>query len=204
MTAPRVLEVGRALPARLVVLIAAIGLLVSGTIGVGAQDETADPLAPASFRFEYEQTHGSDVVRDEEAGADLFSVVVLANDPRASGVLTMANVSGGVRDGDHVWEISTQSMRLANDAGAWTGTGIGLQALSPDERTRKQRRKDQGPPPLNDVASVYRLTGDGEYDGLALFLVNSDHQSWGIIVPSDTVPAIPELRTEDTAAAQAG
>jgi hypothetical protein len=178
-----------------------LGLLAGSTIGVHAQAEAPDPIAPASFTYEYIAPVG-DVVRDEQTGADISSVLIEATDRRASGVLTVAAVKGGVADEDRTREVATHSMRLVNDAGTWTGTGVGLQALEPDERTRKQRKKGRGRPPLNAVTSVTQLTGDGAYAGLVLFLsygiVEGYEQSWGIIVPVDTVPAAPELPADQS------
>jgi hypothetical protein len=50
------------------------------------------------------------------------------------------------------------------------------------------------------VRTPARRRGGGAYDGLALFLasgiVDGYEQRYGIIVPVDTVPAVPELPAE--------
>lgn len=184
-----------------VVAILAVGLLAGSAVGVAAQAVAPDALAPASFTYEFIGPVG-EVVDDEQTGASVSSVLVDATDQRASGVLTVANVNGGVTDEDRTLEVATHSMRLVNDAGTWTGSGIGLQALEPDERTKKQRKQGKGQRPLIAVTSVAQLTGDGAYDGLALFLasgiVENYGQSWGLIVPVGTVPEVPELPAESS------
>jgi hypothetical protein len=138
--------------------ILAIGLLAGSAVGVAAQDATV---------FTWDPTPG------EEPG----TATIEASDPRASGALTIGLGEALVTD---ELVLGTFSLRLANDDGAWTGTGMGFGG---DE---------------TQSVDIWELTGEAGYDGLSLFTFDGEgiEQPWGVIVATDAIPPVPEPPAE--------
>jgi hypothetical protein len=127
------------------------------------------------------------VVAQDEAAAFVWSPVpgdaerrpaVEASDLRASGALSVR--FGEYLESDAVTMFST-SMRLVNDEGGWTGTA---RVFGGDEDAQR--------------IQVWELTGEGGYDGLSLFMFvpAGTEQPWGIILPSESIPPVPDLPSE--------
>lgn len=178
----------------------AIGLLASSTIGVVAQDEAADPMAPAYFSHDFGDGTTVDIGNVElKTWPD-----VKASDPRAEGVLTMAQVKYFIEGDGFDVTVFPQTMRLVNAGGAWTGTGEQAFAFIPDKQKPGKKPKKNAPiSGKTFVHQTWKLTGEGDYEGLLLELYLSLHQNdrkgmlsvkgWGIIVPTDLVVAHPEI-----------
>jgi len=106
---------------------------------------------------------------------------ITAADPRASGLMTTWQNRTGVGS-EHTqvqnWSITA---RLVNDDGAWAGPSQIIAAHS-DE--------------VGGIASMTKMTGEGDYDGLTLFLHESADRlrmsSWGMIVPNELVAPMPD------------
>jgi hypothetical protein len=103
-----------------------------------------------------------------------------SSDPRASGAVTIGSGDNVIATDEGRALLASFALRLVNDEGTWTGTG-----------------RAYGDGEEQDVM-VWELSGEDTYDGLSLFVVISaaSDGSWGIIVPSDAVPAFPEQPAE--------
>ncbi len=163
--------------------ILAVGLLAGSAVGVAAQDE--DPMAPSTFTV---QRSGEPEVTTDPSGAIIVVGPVEATDQRASGTLTEVAVGAmvDVADGDS-GRISSDAVRLVNDGGSWVGSNRGFLTFSSDEQ-----------PPT--VQFLGELVGEGGYEGLTMFFAQTGDAAairWlGVIVPTDDIPAVPELPTE--------
>jgi hypothetical protein len=169
-----------------VISILAIGLVAGSAVGVAAQDEAADPMAPSTFTGEFTGT--AEDSTDPATGLEVSVSPWEATDPRASGTWTGAE-DAAVLDGDdgQQFTVGREAVRLANDGGAWVGTKRWFLALSlPD-----------GPV---SVGTFTELVGEGGYEGLSLFMFETfdgdfedgpDSISTAFIVPTDMVPAMP-------------
>ena len=158
-----------------------VALLGAWATAVVAQD-VADPMAPASFTFTLEPVDGSsnqhmpEVMRGHQEANSIEST-----DARASGLLT-GSVNWNIAVGEDTGALSAaMSQRLTNDGGAWVGEGWGMLADA-DGSSR--------------MARMSVLTGDGDYEGLTLILSHAwdpvGELGWGIIVPSDEFPPMPD------------
>ena len=156
--------------------------LLAATTGVGAAQDDADPMAPASFTFTLEPVeessnqHMPEVMRGHQEANSIEST-----DARASGLLT-GSVNWNIAVGEDTGALSAaMSQRLTNDGGAWVGEGWGMLADA-DGSSR--------------MARMTVLTGDGDYEGLTLILSHAwdpdGELGWGIIVPSDEFPPMPD------------
>lgn len=160
----------------------------------GAPQGVTGLMAPAAFTFTLkpkgEPTWGTE--RESEDGRTMEERGIRelhdmeAADPRASGVLTSVRnqnqleIAGG--------GIQTQAfrMRLVNDGGEWAGTDHGLLAFTEGV--------------FGAAGGVTVLTGDGGYEGLTLVLSipwnlpgeAESSTAWGVIVPSDQMPPMPD------------
>ena len=89
-----------------------IGLVAGSTVGVGAQEEAADPVGPAVLAWEY--------VDETDTGP-----VIEASDPRASGELALSD-GGGLLYSEagrgFNFGATSSDVTLTNDDGIWTGT----------------------------------------------------------------------------------
>lgn len=171
-------------------------LVLGSSLGTAAQGD--DAPAVSSFWWEVMGTP-ADMVEDEAAGTvTLIDNPVVAGDPRASGLMTSTWNKGGVTAGDEQYLVSYGMARLVNEDGAWSGPGTEMVLYGPDTRTRRQRNRGTGRPPLTGGFVTYELTGEDGYDGFTLFL-HADHVSggnfWGMILPNDTLPTPEEPMT---------
>jgi hypothetical protein len=150
---------------------------------VASAQEASDPMAPASFTFTLEPVedtsnrHMPEVMRGYQDAS-----IVEATDARVSGLLTeTANWNWAVGDETGVLSAAT-SQRLTNDGGAWVGEGRMVLA-------------DAGG--SSRMAGMTVLAGEGDYAGLTLILSQAwdaaaDPLYWGIIVPTDQLPPMPD------------
>lgn len=149
----------------------------------------SDPMAPAAFRYTLEtQGEPNWGVRQESADGTMlerrgFEQVerLEATDPRASGLMTTSENWTQVEAGGTRVDTTSVMVRLTNDAGSWSGPGERIGAVS-----------DQ----VMEMAGITTLTGEGDYEGLTLYLGQSgdylSQTSWGTIVPSELVAPMPE------------
>ena len=159
-----------------------LGLLGSLSVAVVAQEAEPDPMAPAFFTYTTEPVGESPVEGDENVVRDHREMdAVEATDPRASGLLTtIGNWNEVAHEGFGFMNAAT-SVRLANDGGAWSGTGRGTIAYV-DGRSL--------------MTGLSMLTGEDGYEGLTLMMNQywdlDTTTFWGVILPSDQVPAVPD------------
>ena len=161
--------------------ILAIGLLAGSTVGVAAQDEDADSLAPAltSGSFVYwdgEPDSWDETTRDgiqTEAWVD--SADVEMSDSRLSGAITLDYTKQrfDVLGTDIAWGTA----RIENDAGAWDGT---MRQTSDRDASGRE-------------VGYYELVGSGAYDGLSAMVFETETpvggREWsGIIFPGELPP----------------
>ena len=156
-------------------------LLGAWTTAVAAQ-EAADPMAPAFFTYTTEPVGESTMPEGMVVGDDQDMQMVEATDPRASGLVIISANSNLIELGDGAIMTAVMSERLTNEGGAWSGTGRFVMAGSGDDGV---------------MASMGVLTGEGDYEGLTLIMGQSEGagpmSNWGVIVPSDQVPPMPDL-----------
>lgn len=165
-----------------VMVVTIVALLGAWTTVVAAQ-EVADPMAPASFTFTLESVedtsnqHMPEVMRGYQE-----TNTVEATDARVSGLLTSTvNWNWAVGDETGVLSAAT-SQQLTNDGGAWNGEGR-MMLADADGSSR--------------MAGMTVLAGEGDYAGLTLILsqawdAGADPHHWGIIVPTDQLPPMPD------------
>jgi hypothetical protein len=160
-----------------------LGLLVSLSITVVAQDEEPGPMAPAYFTYTLEPVGVFPVEGDENVVRDHRETdAVEATDPRASGLLTtIGNWNEVAHEGSGFMTAAT-SVRLANDGGAWSGTGRGTITNTGGGRSL--------------MTGLSMLTGEDGYEGLTLMMNQywepDTATFWGVILPSDQVPPVPD------------
>ena len=163
--------------------ILALGLLAGSAVGVAAQDESDEALAPALMSGKL--TEGWEVLSGDSAlvdGAVRESGVVTTevrkmSDPRLTGTLTIDFTKQFFdvrRDTDLHWG----TVLIENDEGAWEGMITGTSDLEAD-----------GAP-----VAYYELVGSGAYDGLSAIVFETGNETpidwlWsGIIFPGDLPP----------------
>lgn len=151
------------------VISALVGVLLAGsTFGVSARDEPEEPISASPFAWT--------IVDVLEGG----SLVVEAQDPRASGVITSGEPAAhvdGQSDGASL-AAGYDTARLTNDGGVWIGQRT---HLSLDRSTE---------PSLHQLLDVWQFSGAEGYDGLELRLVDEGLDgngsfAWGVIFPTD-------------------
>jgi hypothetical protein len=182
-----------------VISILAIGLLAGSSVGVGAQDEAADPMAPAVFKIGFAGAPAGtfdETVTETEQGLSVrnngaIDIPVEAGDARASGLFT------GPRNEEWVGRVGVVSaqIRIVNDAGTWSGPVTEVLSL-------KAPSKREGGPAFNRKTSIAVLTGDGAYEGLTLYLTEAQDEWLGYIIPTDLVPPVPERPAEEPVPAE--
>ena len=171
-----------------------LGLLASLPAAVAAQDE-ADPMSLAYFTFATElseafaegQVTAIDSTTTEIRGSTWVDQPVEATDPRASGLLTYVDNADTFRSGDSGAMTVTSNVRLVNDGGTWSGTGMSMVAF-----TIEMALSDEGPRSTGLIV----LTGEGGYQGLTLIMSTPDdldnEANWGVIIPTDGMPPMPD------------
>jgi hypothetical protein len=159
----------------------------------GSQD-VADPMAPAVFTVTLEPkgepTWGTE--RDSEDGrtteerGTVEVHAVEAADARASGVLTSVRNRNQMEVAGGGLQTYAFRMGLTNDGGEWSGTDHGVMAFAEGA--------------FGAAGGVTVLTGEAGYEGLTLILdipwsmpgEADTSTAWGIIVPSDQMPPMPD------------
>ncbi len=169
-------------------------LAISLSVAVAAQDE-ADPMAPAYFTFQTEssgafdegQVTAVDGTTTEIRGGIWVDQPVEATDPRASGLMTYVDNADTFTFGDSAATTVTSSVRLVNDGGTWSGTGLSMVAF-----TSEMALSDEVP----RTTGLIVLTGAGGYQGLTLIMSAPDDfdnaANWGVIIPTGGMPPVPD------------
>jgi hypothetical protein len=127
------------------------------------------------------------VKKDPGTGATIAVGPVESTDQRASGTLTqvVAGAMVDAADGDRV-RIGSDAVRLVNDGGSWVGSNRGFLTIPSD-----------GP---ETVQFLGELVGEGGYEGFTMFFAQTGDEEdvrWlGVIVPTDDIPAVPDLPAE--------
>ncbi|MEX1334028.1 MAG: hypothetical protein AB1Z66_01870 [Candidatus Limnocylindrales bacterium] len=148
-----------------------------------------DAMAPAAFYYTVEtvgepnwgtDTESADGTVIETRGYESVERMK-ASDPRATGELVTSQRSTQIEVDGTVVQTQSVTMRLTNDGGSWSGPGEVMLAGS-----------DQ----VMEMAGMMKLTGEGDYEGLTLFLSDSgdflSQTAWGMIVPSELVASMPD------------
>ena len=150
----------------------AFGLMAGSAIGVTAQDEEADPMAPAVVTGSISgQRHvDGSVTTDVGTGATItegvgFRQTWEASDPRLSG--SVIYTGNWLRYGGGDMQVEASSVVLDNAAGRWIGTGTAMAAgdLSMDTMI---------------------LHGEGAYEGLTAYVM----QDWSEGLPAAFTAAV--------------
>ncbi len=141
-------------------IVLAIGLLAGSAVGVAAQSEDADPMAPAvvTGSIDGRRDLSGSVTTDPGTGATITESVGFrqtweASDPRLSGSVIYTGNWHSYGDGD--LQVEASSVVLDNAEGRWIGTGTAMVAggLAMDTMI---------------------LRGEGAYEGLTAYVV----QDW--------------------------
>ena len=144
----------------------------------------ATEMAPSTFTM---QRSGEPEVTTDPSGATIAVGPVEATDERASGTHTVisAGVMVDVADGDS-GRLASDAVRIVNDGGSWVGSSRGFLTFPSD-----------GP---ETVQFLGELVGEDGYEGLTMILAETgdteDHRWLGVIVPTDDIPAVPDLPAE--------
>ncbi|MEX1295046.1 MAG: hypothetical protein AB1Z67_02635 [Candidatus Limnocylindrales bacterium] len=168
----------------------ALSLALAGTTSALAQD--APELAP-------EVTYSSGSISGEIVGFiepteafpaeglremrgwSVVGVPIEMDDPRVSGLLTIAANGTGQDFENGFANIETRTYRLENDGGVWTGSGAQTIAVGEDE--------------LLIELETALLTGEGDYDGLIAFFISTvadDERVFEIVVVEGELAPAPD------------
>ena len=159
--------------------IVGIGMLVGSTVGVAAQDGGDAAYVTGTLAVD-----GAACTEDNGEWNEC-PLTLEASDPRLSGAGSVRN-AGLPLPGDEVFVVLvTQSLRVANDEGAWTGGGW-LYAVPSEEAGG-----------VGQDEPAWVLTGEGAYDGLTAMLrpdFAADGSFGGVIVAAEppAAPPVPE------------
>ena len=158
-----------------------IVVLAGLSTGAVSGQDGADPMAPAYFAYTTTPVGEAAMPDESVVRGHQEQQMVEATDPRASGLITISANSNLVELGDGAIMAAVMSERLTNDGGAWSGSGRFFMANAGDGGV---------------MASMDVLTGEGDYEGLALIMGQSagagPASNWGVIVPSDQMPPVPD------------
>jgi hypothetical protein len=167
----------------------AIGLLAGSTVGVAAQDEAADSMAPAYVTGTVADGGGGS--RGTTTSADGFTRIDgyestnlwEASDPRLNG--TAFHTGNWQRYGAAGFQVEAGTRVLENDGGRWVGTTTAL------------ARGDLASGEVNTDTMV--LHGEDAYDGLTAYVLmdwTSSPTSFAAAVFPGEMPSFPELPAE--------
>ncbi len=159
-------------------------LVASLSSAVGAQETEADSMAPAHFTYTLESlvepSMGDGDGFTREVRGVLEKEEVEASDPRASGLMTTYGHANLVEVDGGGFLVGAMNVALANDGGAWSGTGTVVQIV------------------VEDGGAMWQavLTGEDGYDGLTLIMTqyydDNAQTRRGVIVPTDQMPPQPD------------
>ena len=157
--------------------ILAVGLLAGSAVGVAAQPEGEAASVTGTIAFS-----GSECV--EATGWVECPWSLDASDSRLSGEGSVRNAGVPMQSDDEFVVLVNQSLRIANDEGAWTGGGL-LYALPTNEDA------------VGVDEPTWVLSGEGAYDGLTAVLradLGPDGSFSGVIVGAEppAAPPVPE------------
>jgi len=165
-----------------------VGLLAGSMLSVAAQDKESDVESVAYATgtagdpravVEPTQQRTSDG-QLQIRGLQLDDIPVQFTDSRLSGLLTISSNGAGRDFADGHARFEPRTYRIDNDAGAWTGTGERILALSV-----------QRPRPLINHESMV-LFGEGRYEGLVAYvfieLANEEPELEAVILDIEMAP----------------
>ena len=162
----------------------AIGLLAGSAVGVAAQDEASDAMAPAyatgTVASERVDSEGTTTYGDGFIGLDGYESAarLAASDPRLTGTASYvgnSQIFEAVR-----FDVQAGTVVLVTDDGRWVGTTTGLSSLG-----------------LHADTAV--LQGEDAYDGLTAYILldwTSSPASFKAAIFPGEMPAFPEMPTE--------
>jgi hypothetical protein len=159
------------------ITVIAIGLLAGSAIGVASQDEGEAAYVTGKLAVD-----GGSCTEDNGEWNEC-PLTLEASDPRLSGAGSVRN-AGLPLPGDEVFIVLvTQSLRIVNEEGAWTGGGW-LYAVPSEEEGGVGRDEP-----------TWVLTGEGAYEGLTAMLrpVISEEGSFGGVIVAAEPPAAPPV-----------
>ena len=156
--------------------ILALGLLAGSAVGAAAQDGGEGAYVTGTIAINGECTEG------EEWNECPLSLD--ASDSRLSGEGSVRNAGLPLPSDDLFIVLVNQSLRVANDEGAWTGGGL-LYAVPSNEDA------------VGVDQPTWVLSGEGAYDGLTAVLradLGPDGSFGGVIVGAEppAAPPVPE------------
>ena len=152
-----------------------IGLLAGSAVGVAAQEGDGNAYVTGTVAVS-----GGECTEGEAWNECPLSLD--ASDSRLSGEGSVRNAGFPLPSDDLFIVLVAQSLRVANDEGAWTGSGL-LYAVPSTEDA------------VGADEPTWVLTGEGAYDGLTAVLrvdLGPDGSFAGIIVGAEP-PAAPEV-----------
>jgi len=173
-----------------IISILAIGLLAGSAVGVAAQEEAAEFATPLYYTWTAGEAASVVEGAFDESGDELRGQVqkgipVEASDPRLSGLVTTA-INGNAENGtDSTGLLESRSYRVVLDDGAFTGSGTFVVA-------------GDGVAPPAIVREVMVLTGEGAYEGMALFVTGDyrEGSSGEAVMFRVAVPPVPDVPAE--------
>ena len=154
--------------------ILALGLLAGSAVGVAGQEGEGNAYVTGTIAIS-----GGECTEAGEWNECPLSLD--ATDSRLSGDGSVRNAGLPLPSDDLFIVLVAQSMRVANDEGAWTGGGLLYAVPSSDD-------------PVGADEPTWVLTGEGAYDGLTAVLradLGPDGSFGGVIVGAEA-PAAPE------------
>ncbi len=173
------------------IALAAAAMLAASSIGVAAQDDGADPLAPRFFR--QGDTHSSVHERELECGtrpdrdADLTRAFYLcegtfrSTDPRLNGHFyflrpertPIADGTGQVV-GDRGVRLIRMRAAITNDEGRWVGVYTWLDPIEPFlnaiESAESAKLRERIERDWQATPATLQLEGQGAYEGLTAYV----------------------------------
>ena len=162
-----------------IVALSSAALLALASSAAFAQDD-----GPAALSIGYVEPP-IEMGFDEATGQERAVFETVSEDPRGTGVLTLASALGFLGEDDQTFTVLREAARLETDDGAWSGTITTHLHFDP--------AGDDGPV----GTTFWEMVGEDGYDGLSMFLSKTAAgDASGIIVPTDAVPAQPGPITE--------
>jgi hypothetical protein len=162
----------------------AIGLLAGSAVGVAAQDEATDTMAPAYVTGTVTPgsvgSEGTTTYVDDFIGLDGYESTdrLAASDPRLTGTVSYTGNSKIYEAAR--FDVQAGTVVLVSDDGRWVGTTTGLSSYG-----------------LNSDTVV--LHGEDAYEGLTAYVLldwTSSPASFKAAIFPGEMPAFPEMPTE--------
>lgn len=157
--------------------ILASGLLAGSAVAVAAQDGAGSAYVTGTLAVD-----GGNCTEDNGEWNEC-PMSLEASDPRLSGEGSVRNAGVPLPSDEVFIVLVTQSLRIANEEGAWTGGGWLYAVPSEDEGG------------VGQDEPTWVLTGEGAYEGLTAMLRPelSEEGSFGGVIVEAEVPAAPPV-----------